>query len=233
MEPEERWKTAAIAMASDVKVQMLGDSGEKATPYVVDRNTVQSIISDWPAMSKKSAVLTMEQYGRPNEAVPSRLIWYSNGPWKRTIVYRDEIAHDFPQPHTDVIEQFIDYKVPPEKFSELAKFDGSVIVERTKGEVSSRCDMEAANILSLNLMHEIVTGKLNAEKAREIYCEVTSAYMMNRPAPYAERLQFDVPVGGTVDTDVVMIGNAMVHQTVQKVKDSVNPDEGNNGGVYH
>jgi hypothetical protein len=86
----------------------------------------------------------IKKYGRPTKRTPSRLIWYDNGPWKRTVVYRHEIPHNFPQPHTDVVEQFIDYHVPPEKFSELAKFDGSLIVERTAGEVSARCDMEAA-----------------------------------------------------------------------------------------
>jgi hypothetical protein len=234
MEPEERLKTAAIAMASDVKLQMSGESGEKATPSVTDMDMVQTIISDWSAMSKQAANQTIKQYGSPNEAISSRLIWYNNGPWKRTVVYRDEIPHDFPQPHSDVIEQFIDYKVPPEMFSEIAKFDGSVIVERTKGEVSSRCDMETANILSLNLMNDIVTGKVNAEKAREIYCEVTSAYMMNRSAPYAERLQFDLPKEDTFDTDKVMIGDAMVHQTIEKVKDIVESDvENNRGGLYN
>ncbi|HSH38363.1 MAG TPA: hypothetical protein VK993_06230 [Chthoniobacterales bacterium] len=44
--------------------------------------------------------------------------------------------------------------MPPEKVSELAKFDGSVIVERTKGEVIARCDMESANFLAINMMHE-------------------------------------------------------------------------------
>src|SRR4028118_1562693 len=96
----------------------------------------------------------------------SRFIWYNSGPWKRTICYRDEVPHHFPNPHSDVVECVIDYRVPPEMFSELAHFDGSVIVERTKGEVSARCDMEAANFLALNLMHKIVTGELNAEQAR-------------------------------------------------------------------
>jgi hypothetical protein len=233
MEPEERLKTAAIAMASDLKTQTVGEAGEKATPTVANMEMVQTIIQDWPAMSNKSANLTIDQYGAPNEAIPSRLIWYNNGPWKRTIVYRDEIPHDFPQPHTDVIEQFIDYRVPPEMFSELAKFDGSVIVERTKGEVSSRCDMEAANIIALNLMNDIVTGKLNVEKARDVYCEVTSAYMMNRPAPYAEKLQFDVSSGDTIDTDEVMIGDAMVHQGFEKVQDIIGRDESTRDGMYN
>jgi hypothetical protein len=167
-------------------------------------------------MSKKSAQQTIEKYGPPNEAIASRLIWYNNGPWKRTIVYRDEVPHNFPQPHTDVIENFIDYQVPPQMFSELARFDGSVIVERTKGEVSARCDMEAANILALNMMNEIVTGKLSAEKAREVYYEQTAAYVMNRPAPYAEKLQFELPSGDTADTDHVTIAGACFIRQVKR-----------------
>ncbi len=221
LEQEEKLKTAATAMASDLKVQAIGGA-EKPTKTVVDMNTVQAFIQDWNAMSTKATKLTIEQYGPPNEATPSRLIWYNNGAWKRTIVYRDEIPHDFPQPHTDVIENYINYTVPPEMFSELAKFDGSVIVERTRGEVSSRCDMEAANILALNLMNDIVTGKLNAEKARDVYCEVTSAFIMNRPAPYAEKLQFEVSTAEKYDTDRVMIADEMIEQGIEKVKDMIN-----------
>ena len=221
MEQKEKLKTAATAMASDLKVQTFGNA-EKTTKTVVDIYFVDRIINDWNAMSKKAANLTINQYGPPNEATQSRLIWYKNGPWKRTIVYRDEIPHDFPQPHTDVIENYINYSVPTEMFSELAKFDGSVIVERTRGEVSSRCDMEAANILALNLMNDIVTRKLSAQEARDKYCEVTSAFMMNRLAPYAEKLQFDVSKEERYDTDVVMIVNEMVEQGIEKVNDIAN-----------
>ncbi|WP_205599214.1 hypothetical protein [Oceanobacillus halotolerans] len=221
MEQEEKLKTTATTMGSNLKVQTFGGA-EKTTDTVVAMNTVEHIINNWNAMSKKAANLTIEQYGAPNEATESRLIWYNNGPWKRTIVYRDEIPHDFPQPHTDVIENYINYMVPPEKFSEIAEFDGSVIVERTRGEVSSRCDMEAANILALNIMNEIVTGKLNAEQARDKYCEIFSAFTMNRPAPYAEKLQFDVSTNENYDTDVVMITDEMVEQAKEKVNDVVN-----------
>lgn len=220
LEQEEKLKTAVTAMTSDFKVQTFGGA-EKTTDTVVAMDTVESIIKVWNAMPKKAANQTIKQYGPPNEATQSRLIWYYNGPWKRTIVYRDEIPHDFPQPHTDVIENYINYSVPIELFSELAKFDGSVIIERTRGEVSSRCDMEAANILALNLMNDIVTGKLNAEEARDKNCEVMSAYMMNRPAPYAKKLQFDVSNDEKYDTDIVMIADEMVEQAIEKVNDSI------------
>jgi hypothetical protein len=227
LEQGEKLKTAVTAMASDLMVQTFGGA-EKTTDTVVNLDMVESIINDWNAMSKNQANQTIKQYGPPNEATKSRLIWYNNGPWKRTIVYRDEIPHDFPQPHTDVIENYINYSVPPEMFSELAKFDGSVIVERTRGEVSSRCDMEAANILALNLMNDIVTGKLSVEGARDKYCEVTSAFMMNRPSPYAEKLQFNVSKEEKYDTDVVMIADEMVEQAIEKVNDIVDDSLSNN-----
>jgi hypothetical protein len=112
-------------------------------------------------------------------------------------------------------------------FNELAKFDGSIIVEKTRGEVSSRCDMEAANFTVINVMHNICTGKLNAEKGRKLFCEVMSAHMMNRPAPYAEKLQFDVSKEEKCDTDVVMIADEMVEQALEKAKDIVDDNMGN------
>ncbi|SDK37737.1 hypothetical protein [Sediminibacillus albus] len=230
MEQEEKLKTAGVAMGSDFKVQTVGGA-EKTTKTFAHMDTVKSIVKDWNAMSKKAAKLTIDQYGPPNEATESRLIWYNNGPWKRTIVYRDEIPHDFPQPHTDVIENYINYSVPTEKFSELAKFDGSVIVERTRGEVSSRCDMEAANILALNLMNDIVTDKLSVEEARDKYCEVTSAFMMNRPAPYAEKLQFDVSRKEQYDTDVVMIADEMAEQAKKKINE-IGDNNTDNGRLH-
>lgn len=221
MDPKERLKTAATGMMSNIKTRTVGEAGEQPTPSRVDMDTVNNFIKEWPAMSTKSVKQMVDAYGPPNEAIPSRMIWYNNGKWKRTIVYRDEIPHNFPQPHSDTLEQFIDYHVPPEKFSEIAKFDGSVIVERTKGEVSARCDMEAANILALNMMHKIVTGEFSAEKAREVYSEQTAAYVMNRSAPYAEKLQFEVPSGGTIDTDHITIEDNMRRQASEKVKDKL------------
>jgi hypothetical protein len=215
----ERLATAATGLLSAVKTQTGGEKGEHETPILAPSDIVKAYTEDWPAMAKKSAEQTIAKYGLPNEALPSRLIWYNNAPWKRTICYRDEVPHNFPQPHSDVIENFIDYHVPPEKASELARFDGSVIVERTKGEVSARCDMEAANILALNMMHEIVQGRLTAEQARAKYSEQTAAYVLSRPAPYAEVLQFTLRAGDTTDTDHVTIGPDLLDQSLEKVKD--------------
>ena len=220
MKPGDRLKPVAIGAASAAKTAGQ-QAGEQPTTAIVGMQTVEAITADWPAMSQAGVKEIVGKYGPPNEATESRLIWYNNGPWKRTICYRDEVPHHFPQPHSDVIESFIDYRVPPEKFSELAKYDGSVIVERTKGEVSARCDMEAANFLAINLMHKIVTGELNAEEARKVYTETAAAYVVSRSAPLAEGFQFELPQERTNDPDETTIAGAMLRQTTGKVKDVI------------
>ena len=219
VDPSERLKTAATAMASAMKAKTAG--GEKATTTTVDMGMIQDIMADWPALPVKAAKQTTDTYGPPNEAIPSRLIWYNNGPWKRTTVYRDEIPHNFPAPHTDVIENVIDYHVPTDKISDIVAYDGSVIIERTKGEVIARCDMEAANFISINLMHDIVTGKLTVDEARKKYSEVMTAYLMDRSAPYAEGLQFNVSIGETGEQDEVMIAASLMDQLKEKAKNLI------------
>lgn len=57
-----------------------------------------------------------------------------------------------------------------------------MLVDRTADEVDARCDMEAMDILSLKLLHDIVTRALSVEAAREKYAEEASAYMLDRPS---------------------------------------------------
>ena len=121
--------------------------------------------------------------------------------------------------HSDFLTQTIDYRVPPEMFHLIAMFDGSIICDRTRGEVSARCDSESANVLGMNMVHEIVTGKRTFEEARRISQESTVAYNLGRSAPYAERLLFEVPRGGTEDLDKSEISGAILRQTSGKVKD--------------
>ena len=73
------------------------------------------------------------------------------------------------------------------------------VPERTKGEISARCDMEEINILALNLAHDIVRGQRTVDDARQFYAHTATPFMMNRPAPYVEGLLFQQPTGETAD----------------------------------
>lgn len=217
---EARLKMAAIAMADNKKLHASGREKRETTDFV-DTESVKGIILEWPPTAKLAAENTMKFYGPPNEATPSYLIWYNNGPWKRTIAFRDEVPHDFPEPHTDVLEQFIDYHVPADKAGLVAQLEGSLVIDRTKGEVSVHCDNEGANTLSINMMHDIVTGKRTPEEARDFIKQEIVEYMMNRPAPYAEKFQFELPQGEQWDPDVTVVRDEELMKAVTKKQEEL------------
>jgi len=126
----------------------------------------------------------------------------NNGPWKMSELVNEEIQHDFPMPHHDMFRQVINWKVPADKFDDLAEYDGSIVVERTKGEVSARCDKEEANFLAINLAHDIVTGKRSVSDARKAYTEAVGE--MKHPE-YMKGFTFTPPMGMQGDPDKATI----------------------------
>lgn len=222
LDTAERLATTGRAVVQGVALEARGEHEvEEAPRERVSAPEVERIIARWSEPPKQIARQMLDKYGLPNEATPTKLFWYRNGPWKRTEVTSEVVAHNWPAPHTDFLTQTIDYRVPSDKADDVVAFDGSIIVDRTKGEVSARCDSEAANVLGLNLVHEIVTGKRTVEEARETSTQNTVAYNLGRNAPYAERLLFDVPKGGTEDLDTTTIGGALLEQMAGKVKDVI------------
>ena len=222
----ERLVTTGRAVADAIGHKARGThEGDEAARQHVDAAEAERIVEDWPAAPRGIARQMVEKYGPPNEATPTKLFWYRNGPWKRTIVDRDTVTHNWPTVHSDFLTQVIDYRVPPDLIDDVAKFDGSILVDRTRGEVAARCDTEAANVLGLNMVHEIVGGKRSWEEARETSVQNTVAYNIGRKAPYAERLLFEVPQGGTEDLDEGMITGPMLRQAAGKAKDLVTGDQ--------
>ncbi|WP_411843874.1 hypothetical protein [Salinicoccus sp. HZC-1] len=222
---EARLKLAAAAMAANRKLHMTKDGGDKGSTGTEDERKVEAIIKEWAKTSKMSAETIIGFYGPPNEATPSRLLWFYNGQWKRTVVYRDQVPHDFPEPHVDMLEQIIDYQVPEEKMGDLAQIEGSLIIDRTKGEVGVHCDNEGANILSINMMHEVVEGKRTPQEAREFISKELVEYLMGRPAPYAENFQFELPEGEQWFTDETTVDDQAMKEAVGKAKEKLGLDK--------
>ena len=83
-----------------------------------------ALIAAWPEQAREAAQLVIDRYGEPDEASDSQLIWHRRGEWKRIVASKAFYQHDFPAPHQDSVESFIDYRVPPEKVSEITAFDG-------------------------------------------------------------------------------------------------------------
>lgn len=173
-------------------------------------------IRTWPEESREAAQIVIDQYGEPDEVTDTQLTWHRAGPWKRVVATKTYYRHEFPAPHIDAVESVIDYRVPPEKASAVAEFDGSVVVERTAGEVSARCHDEQANFLALNLMHDIVTGAKSVEEAREHYGREFLDFRRNKPTPYMEGLKFQPSGGGTADPDRRILSDEDLDRAVEE-----------------
>jgi hypothetical protein len=152
---------------------------------------VQQILNNWAGRPLEKANELIQKYGYPQEASISKLTWYNNGPWKRTIIHRETVPHNFPHPHPDFLEQTIDYQVPVHLYDDIAAFDGSAYPDRTKGELSAMCDEEAMNFLSLNVVHDIVTGRRDVEGAKTFLAQTAYMYLkQNVSSPYTEGFIF-------------------------------------------
>ena len=197
--------TAAGIALAPAAASAQGNQGQGQGAGRMNEAQVTHAMQDWHPAAQQAVRDMTAKYGAPREMTESMAVWGPSGPWKRTVVYAQAVQHDFPMPHPDVLEQFVDYRVPPEMFDDLAMYDGSVIAERTKGELSARCDKEGANLLALNLAHEIVTGKRTVEEARRMYGEQIMAMKAGQPAPYTEKLMF-APMPNAADPDQPLPG---------------------------
>ena len=198
--------TCASLLAAGVSFAHDPMAGEKMKMHgPMNTAQVEKMTSSWPLASRDAIKFLTAKYGAPAAVTPDMAVWGKAGPWKRSIVFRNEVQHKFPKSHTDVMQQWLDYKAPASKYDELAMYDGSVVMERTSGEMSARCDTEAANFLAVNLAHEVATGKRSVEDARKKYGEQIMAMMSKRPAPYTEKVMFSTP-GATADADRALPG---------------------------
>jgi hypothetical protein len=175
-------------------------SKEASTAPKVDLETLSKYTSGWPEASQKAARMMIEKYGEPSESTDRMLVWRDQAPFKRITVTKEETEHKFPILHKDVIEHVIDYRPKTDKVDDVVKFDGSIYIDRTRGEMSARCDQEAMNLLALNLAHEVFTGKREVEDARTEFGRQALAFMNGEKGSYTEGLQFGRQMN-TADAD--------------------------------
>ncbi len=199
-------------------------AAEPGSASRVTQSTAEAVIARWPPGPAKTAEKLIEHYGPPNEATPTKLFWYRTGPWSRIELTADEVRHDFPASHTDYLTQYVDYPIKADKAADLLAFDGSVILDRTAGQLGARCSNEPYNTLTINLAVEIMDGRRTVEDARRFYADTMSSFLLGRPAPYAERLLLEPPAGATGDPDVPIIARHAAAQAVEKVKDFLTED---------
>ena len=154
--------------------------------------TPEAIIRTWPAREKAAAGAMLEKYGKPSQFDRHTLVWFNNGTWKRTIVYRKDLHPSKSMPDKDFLQQTIGYIVPNDKLADLKRFNKSLEVSTTAGELTFTSDKEATNLLALNLADEIVVGKRTVGDARAFFAKTSRLAASGKSSPYTEALHFDV-----------------------------------------
>jgi hypothetical protein len=173
-----------------------------------DQAAVADIIKDWPREAKAAAEEMLRKYGAPQEVTATQLHWQANRPWTRTAVHKAAVEHDFPAKHMDVLEQVVPYRVPLNFYEALATFNGSVVPDRTRGELTAHCDREATNILALNLAHDIIRGRKTVSQAREAMAAGLREIQADRLPEDARELRLGPPQGDLRDPDTATVAPA-------------------------
>ncbi len=170
------------------------DASADTDPYVPPpgvRLRAETVIAHWEDDPARLARQMMKRYGPPDAVTPRALYWHHRSPWARVVVRQDAAVHRFPAPHNDWLEETVSYAVPVAKFGDLAAFDGSLLADRTRRELTARGDSEASNILALNLAAEIATGRASAAQARQTFARLCAKGLSSSPLARALRLAAD------------------------------------------
>ncbi len=147
-------------------------------------------VSSWPERPRLAVKEMTAKYGAPVEVSSEAIIWHNAGPYKRIMVTKKEVPHDFPSPHMDFLEHTVSYNVPINKISDLIAYDASMTINKTQGEMSARCDLEGHNILTLNLARDIIMGSKTVQEARVAFGTNVVEDLLGKHQPYIDKLQF-------------------------------------------
>ncbi|HTX23177.1 MAG TPA: hypothetical protein VMD03_00840 [Steroidobacteraceae bacterium] len=153
---------------------------------------VERHLVGWPAATRKLAAELVAKYGRPRGTTGHELIWGASGSWTRMVLYRVGVKHNFPRPHEDVLEQAVNYRVPVEKIADLITYNGSLIVDRTRGELAAHCDSEAQNTIAINIADDIVTGNRTVDEGLAYHAQLVRAMETHVAESYPEKLKFKI-----------------------------------------
>ncbi len=198
-------------------------SDTSAYSMPVTQEGLDKVTESWPPTSKVAIKSLTEKYGLPGAVTDDMVVWKNTEPFKRSIVYREEVNQMFPMQHSDVLEQAVDYRVPVDLIDDLSRLDGSIMVDRTRGELSTRNDREEMNILSLNLADKIIKKEITVEEARREYSMYAESLAAGTTSPIVSGLQFK-PESGTADPDTT-IQSQESKKEGKSIKKTIKSDE--------
>lgn len=155
--------------------------------------TAQEAITGWPTLARRTALLTMERYGRPDAVAEDALVWRGNGPWLKTTVHSRALTRRAYRRDVDFLENTVRYDVPRRLREDLARFDPGLSWNAARGELSSRAESEELNMLALNLADEILTGVRDVDEVIAVRARILRFSASGKASPYLRGLRFVSP----------------------------------------
>lgn len=165
------------------------------------KDEAEKIIAGWPIEARKLFFSLRKKYGFPIEVSAKRLTWFKAGQWKRIALLREGVVHQFPFRHRDHLEQTVTWQVPPQKMGDLVAFNGSLQINRTRGEVTICCNDEKQNTLALNIAYDLACERLDIEQARMLYAEMSLSLLTQESDHYADQLYLPSTMSENTDSD--------------------------------
>ena len=155
----------------------------EAAPSVLSLSgkSLDSILFVWPEDSRRLARLMIAEYGPPDGATDDKLVWFDNGPWKKTVVRGRGKGR---------LEQSVAYRVASDGSGALAGFEGEVAADAKAGLLTARSGDESVNFLDLNLADDVLQGRRAPKDASARRREVLRLREAGRCEPYLTGLAF-------------------------------------------
>ncbi|MBO1513028.1 hypothetical protein [Metabacillus bambusae] len=113
---------------------------------------VDEILNTWQEKLRKGAFKLINKYGYPDEASASKLIWYNNGNWKRTIAHRDALTYLLSNNQPNFLEQTFEYIHSMGEMNLEGFNKENIYINRTNKEITVFGENEAVNLIALNIL---------------------------------------------------------------------------------
>jgi len=186
---------------------MFFDSEEDLEQFGVTPNMARlpqflsGILRNYDPAAQAVAQRLIPLYGQPDEATATHLIWKGPAPFVCTVLSAKATPHNFPSPHSAVLEQCVLYPLgnASGKYDDLGAYNGSVTVKRTEGLLCARSDDPGTNLLMLNLAHDIITGRKSYRDARTYHVKAGALYKAGKVPKYTAQLTFAPEPGADPD----------------------------------
>jgi hypothetical protein len=192
--------------------------------------TTDEIMKEWSVTPRITAQQIRSKYGEPSEGSMQMLAWENKEPWKRIEVRNEEVEHKFPKKHTECATFTLEHSFSPDKLKDLSELNGSILVDKTKGQIHVRAKDEQTAITEINIANNVAQGMLSLEEAKQLAAQEIQKVEQALPSQYSQKLMFSPkksadpgeavsPISGDLMAEVEKIGER-IQKLGERIKES-------------